>query len=94
MANSAQRTAIQSSPEETTEPKAKKTRVTPTESKATELKPVVQKSLRKMSFEEFATCEGFSKIFKAGFKMYTGDVSFLSEDEWKKKLQEYKNRSI
>lgn len=76
-----------------TKPKTPAEKTTITEPPKSANKPI-QKSVRKMSFEEFATYQGFSRIFTAGFKMYMNGVAFLSEEDWHKKLQEYKNRTV
>lgn len=52
----------------------------------------VQRSVRLMHYKEFIAGKNLSKRFLAGFKMYLGNVEYMTEAGWKEALEKYKNR--
>lgn len=54
--------------------------------------PLVKRSVRKMHYKEFITGKNLPRRFLAGFKMYIGDVEYMTEAGWNEALEKYKNR--
>lgn len=52
----------------------------------------VKRSVRLVHYKEFIAGQKLSKRFLAGFKMYLGDVEYMTESGWNEALEKYKNR--
>lgn len=53
-----------------------------------------RKSRKKITLKEFALYENLRPEFIAGFKIWLDGQYFFFRDEWKEKLEEYKNRKL
>lgn len=52
----------------------------------------VKRSVRLMHYKEYITGKNLPRRFLAGFKMYLGDVEYMTESGWNEALERYKNR--